>query len=80
MKKTNNDPRWVIITQGKLPVIVAKYDPKTKEEEVHEYQVKEMPTDKIVDTNGAGDSFTGGFLAAMALGKSIEDAVKAVSL
>ncbi len=30
-----------------------------------------------MDTNGAGDSFVGGFLAAIAQGKDMETAVKA---
>ena len=29
-----------------------------------------------MDTNGAGDAFVGGFLAAVGLGKSLEEAVK----
>jgi len=32
---------------------------------------------KIVDTNGAGDAFVGGFLAGLALGKTLETAVLA---
>ena len=28
--------------------------------------------EKLVDTNGAGDAFVGGFLAALAKGKDIE--------
>ena len=31
---------------------------------------------QIVDTNGAGDAFVGGFLAQLAKNKSIEDCVK----
>lgn len=33
--------------------------------------------DNIVDTNGAGDSFAGGFLAAITLGKEIKTAIQA---
>ena len=32
---------------------------------------------KIVDTNGAGDAFVGGFLAYLAKGKDLEAAVQA---
>lgn len=34
-----------------------------------------MPDDQIVDTNGAGDMFAGGFIAALSLGKSLPEAV-----
>lgn len=35
-----------------------------------------LPDDKIVDTNGAGDAFVGGFLAMLQDSKPIEDCVK----
>lgn len=45
-------------------------------------RVVEVPLDpidksKIVDTNGAGDSFVGAFFAAQTQGHSIEDSVRA---
>jgi adenosine kinase len=55
-----------VITQGKEPTIVAKDGAVTK------YEVPPVPTEKIVDTNGAGDAFVGGFLAAYIKGKDIE--------
>jgi adenosine kinase len=36
-----------------------------------------LPKELLVDTNGAGDAFVGGFLAELVQGKSMEDAVKA---
>ena len=36
-----------------------------------------IPKEKLVDTNGAGDAFVGGFLAKIVLGQSLEEAVKA---
>ena len=42
--------------------------------------IKEFPVKKplvITDTNGAGDSFVGGFLAYLALGKSNEESIQA---
>ena len=65
MKKSNEDhPRYVIITQGKLPTVVVKCDPKKPEDlRSEEYPVVLLDQDKVVDTNGAGDSFVGGFLS-----------------
>lgn len=36
-----------------------------------------IPKEKIVDTNGAGDAFVGGFVAWLIKGKSVEDCVRA---
>jgi len=36
-----------------------------------------VPDDEIVDLNGAGDSFCGGFLAGLVKNKSIEDCIRA---
>ncbi|XP_015120776.1 adenosine kinase 2 [Diachasma alloeum] len=70
MSKINkiNDKRkrLVVITQGAENVIVAKDDTVT------EYPVRRIQEDKVVDTNGAGDAFVGGFLAQYILGKSID--------
>ena len=41
------------------------------------YAVTLLDQSKIVDTNGAGDAFVGGFLAALAQGKAVEAAVLA---
>ena len=68
-KKNAQRPRVVVITQGSDPTVLV-----TKGE-IKEFQVKKPL--EIVDTNGAGDSFVGGFLAALALGKSHDEAVEA---
>ena len=60
----------MVITQGADPVIVVQNG------EVTLYDVTKLAADKIVDTKGAGDTFVGGFLAQLALGKSIKDCVK----
>ena len=44
--------------------------------EVTEYTINHLKPEQIVDTNGAGDSFVGGFLAAYQLGKEFDDCVK----
>lgn len=63
-------PRTVVITQGAEPVLVA-----IGAEPVREFPIKRLPKEKIVDTNGAGDAFCGGFLAQLIQGKSIEECV-----
>jgi adenosine kinase len=47
----------VCITQGDKPVVLAIGD-NTKE-----YPVPAIEPERILDTNGAGDSFVGGFLS-----------------
>jgi len=62
-KSERNEGRKAIITQGKKPVIIAYKG------EVREYPVKELPPEKIVDFNGAGDAFVGGFLSQLLTNK-----------
>lgn len=40
-------------------------------------ELEKIDKSKIVDTNGAGDSFVGAFLAAIVQGKSVVEAVQA---
>ena len=61
--------RTVVITQGAKPTVVAKGG-------VVVHTVAVEPVAAIVDTNGAGDAFVGGFLAAVAKGKSLDLAAK----
>merc|ERR1719367_1918691 len=63
--------RKVVITQGCDPTVVAINGHVTK------YPVLELPKEKLVDTNGAGDAFVGGFLAALVKGKDVEGCCKA---
>ncbi|KAK0621393.1 pfkB family carbohydrate kinase [Bombardia bombarda] len=63
--------RVAIITQGTEPTIVAVQG----EEGVKEYPVHEIPKEQIVDTNGAGDAFAGGFSAGIVDGKSLEESI-----
>jgi len=51
--------RTVVITQGCDPTIVATNG------HVKTYAVTALPKEKLVDTNGAGDAYVGGFLAAL---------------
>ena len=45
-----------------------------------EYAVDAVSADKIIDTNGAGDAFVGGFLSQLVQGKPVEVRWLAVSL
>jgi len=64
-------PRVVIITQGPDATILACSD----SERPKVYLVDAIPKELIVDTNGAGDAFAGGFLGAFVLGKSLDECV-----
>jgi len=63
--------RKVVFTQGSEATVVAINGHVTK------YPVIKMDAAKIVDTNGAGDAFVGGFLAALSKGKDIADCCNA---
>mmetsp|Transcript_20811 Transcript_20811/g.35744 ORF Transcript_20811/g.35744 Transcript_20811/m.35744 type:complete len:296 (-) Transcript_20811:368-1255(-) len=72
MPKVNTQrDRIVIITQGSSDTIVAGRG------EIRQYPIVLVPKEKIVDTNGAGDAFAGGFLSQILLGRPVEDAVHA---
>lgn len=64
-------PRVVVITQGADPTLVANG------EKVMEFPVDKIAKEEIVDSNGAGDSFVGGFLAGLIRGASLEVCVQA---
>lgn len=69
MPKLNNNKRIVIITQGDKPVILAIGD------SIKEIPVQKFEHSQIVDTNGAGDAFVGGFLAQYVKGKDLEKCI-----
>ncbi|XP_077999007.1 uncharacterized protein LOC144451955 isoform X2 [Glandiceps talaboti] len=71
LPKANKDKsRTVIITQGRDPVITVK------DGKVTEYPIKELPKEDIVDTNGAGDAFVGGYLSQLVQDKDEADCVR----
>jgi len=63
--------RTVVFTQGANPTIVYHDGQAT------EYPVPPVPSAEIIDTNGAGDSFCGGFVAGYVKGKDTEKNVAA---
>lgn len=87
LPKKTSKPRTVVITQGPSSTVVASLDAsafsssKAKVTSVEgagilTVPVKPLPDDQIVDTNGAGDAFAGGYMGALVLGKSTEEAVE----
>lgn len=69
-KVNESRSRLVVITQGKEPAIAVK------DGKVTEYPVVPIKEEEIVDTNGAGDAFVGGFLSQLAQGNSIAECVR----
>lgn len=75
LPKTNTSrPRTVVFTQGADSTLVVTSD---KPDEPKLYQVHALSNEQIVDTNGAGDAFAGGFVGALVAGKSLNEAVEA---
>ncbi|KAG4996222.1 hypothetical protein JHK82_027036 [Glycine max] len=70
-KASEKHKRITVITQGADPVCVAE-DGKVKL-----YPVILLPKEKLIDTNGAGDAFVGGFLSQLVKQKPIEECVRA---
>ncbi|PPR05601.1 hypothetical protein CVT26_009122 [Gymnopilus dilepis] len=73
-KANEKRPRWVIFTQGALHTVVVTAD---KPDQPQIFAVDPLAEDQIVDTNGAGDAFAGGFLGAIVSGKTLEESVLA---
>jgi adenosine kinase len=73
LPKQGSKPRTVVITQGKDPTVVVVNG------QVSEHPIIALPKEKLKDTNGAGDSYVGGFLAGLALEMPIESCHKAAA-
>jgi len=71
-KTANPKGRTLICTRGSKPAYVVSHDG-----DFHEIAGPVVAKEEIVDTNGAGDSFCGGFLAGLVKGKTLEQSVKA---
>lgn len=72
-KVNDKRPRIVVITQGALPTIVAQNG------EIAEYPVIKIERENIVDSNGAGDAFVGGFISQYFNDKTIAESVGAAN-
>lgn len=69
-KVGNKKKRVAVITHGANPVILAH------EGRIEEFPVTRISPEEIVDTNGAGDAFSGGFLAQFVQGKSFATCIR----
>lgn len=71
-KTIQSRPRAVIVTHGPhATILVSSADP----DHPQSFPVHPLAKDQIVDTNGAGDAFAGGFLGALVLGKPLEECI-----
>ncbi|KAK6929182.1 Carbohydrate kinase PfkB [Dillenia turbinata] len=70
-KASGTHKRITVITQGADPVVVAE------DGMVKTFPVIVLPKEKLVDTNGAGDAFVGGFLSQLVQEKPIGDCIRA---
>ena len=66
-----SQPVTLVITQGSDPTLVVE----AGKSELQKYPVLKIATEEIVDTNGAGDAFAGGLVAALVAGKTLKDAI-----
>ncbi|KAJ4458503.1 putative Adenosine kinase 2 [Paratrimastix pyriformis] len=71
-KEDSAHPRLVIFTQGTQPTVVASGAAPTRT-----FAIVPVPKEELVDTNGAGDSFVGGFLAHYVRDEALEACVQA---
>jgi len=69
-KENKKRSRTVIFTYGPDPVKIYS------EGKLHSFPVPHIEKSAIVDTNGAGDAFLGGFLAGLIQEKPLESCVK----
>lgn len=70
-KSNTKRSRMVVITHGSEPTIIAK------DGQVTEYPVIPIEKKDIIDTNGAGDAFVGGFMSQLVQGKDVDECVRA---
>lgn len=63
----------IIFTQGPSDIVFAS---KKEHKEVVSVPSHRVEQEKVVDTNGAGDAFVGGFIAALSQGKSIKRCIE----
>ncbi|KAI5309351.1 adenosine kinase, partial [Ascosphaera atra] len=72
-KKNTKRSRTVLFTQGTDPTIAVWTE--NGEVKVKTTPILAVNKDDIVDTNGAGDAFAGGFMAGLVQGKPLEECI-----
>jgi adenosine kinase len=70
-KENKSKPRLAVITNGSNATSTSQNG------ESKQFPVPPLEKEKILDTNGAGDAFAGGFLAYHILGHSLADSIAA---
>jgi len=70
-KKNDKRKRTVVFTQGAEEVIVYQNG------QLHSFPTPQVPKEEIVDLNGAGDCFVGGFLSQYIQGKDLARCISA---
>jgi len=73
-KSNPSRPRIVIFTQGAQQTVLVTSD---KPDSPKLFPVKPLTDSQIVDTNGAGDAFAGGFVGALVAGKNLDESILA---
>ena len=73
-KSNPSHPRIIIITQGARETVVVTSD---EPDNPQFFPVNPLKDDQIVDTNGAGDAFAGGFVGALISGKTLGNSILA---
>ena len=68
-REHKSQPRVVIFTQGPDPILLCK------EGKVVEFPILPIKEEEILDTNGAGDAWVGGFLSQLVQEASVEEAI-----
>ncbi|KAH7920936.1 Ribokinase-like protein [Leucogyrophana mollusca] len=72
-KSNASRPRTVIFTQGPhSTIVVSSAEPDAPKV----FKVNPLADSLIVDTNGAGDAFAGGFLGAYVAGKPVDECIE----
>ena len=73
-KSNPSHPRIVIFTQGARETVMVTSDEPNNSQL---FPVNPLRDDQIVDTNGAGDAFAGGFVGALVAGKNLGESILA---
>lgn len=79
LPKTNSArTRMAILTHGAEPTIVATITADGSVD-LRMFPINKVEADKIIDTNGAGDAFMGGFLSRLVKGAPLEECIRAAN-